>query len=198
MIRILIASILAGLVIFLWSFVSHTMLPIGEMGVHTEKLATESEFLDGVRTHIPESGLYFVPGKDALITDVEEQFTELGQRMESAPVIFMAVRKDGAPAMSMQTLGSELGSNIFAAFIAAIILTAVPGNFIMRMFVVVAIALFAWVNIDLSHVFWYGFPTEYAFGQLIDIVVGWSLASVVLVALVKPCSCCSTASAESD
>lgn len=33
--RIAIAAILGGIVMFLWGGVAHTMLPLGEFGVHT-------------------------------------------------------------------------------------------------------------------------------------------------------------------
>ncbi len=64
MARIIIAAIVGGLIVFVWSFVSHTMLPIANMGMHIEKLTGEESLRSAMTEHLPESGLYLIPGMD--------------------------------------------------------------------------------------------------------------------------------------
>ena len=193
MARIIIAAIVGGLIVFCWSFVSHMMTPIGEMGMHHDKLPGETSLRSAMTEHLPESGLYFIPGKDPLLEgDPARQWEEAMERMESGPVVLMAVRKDGSSGMAKELVFEGL-ANISCALVAALILWCIPCAFVCRVLVVVALGLFSWMSIDVSHVIWYGFPVEYAAGQLIDHLVGWLLAGLVIAAIVKPCAKCTAA-----
>lgn len=193
MARIIIAAIAGGLIVFCWSFVSHMMLPIAEMGMHMEKLPGEVALRSALTEHLPESGLYFIPGMDpALESEPAKQWEEAAERMASGPVALMVVRKEGSSGMAKE-LGFEGLTNIFGALVAALILSCIPCAFFCRVLVVAALGLFSWISIDASHVIWYGFPIEYAAGQLIDHLVGWSLAGLAIAAIVKPCAKCTTA-----
>src|SRR5687767_7993346 len=60
MIRTIIAGIVGGVVMFLWSFVSHVTLPIGEIGV--KSLPNDTVVMSELRSNINEPGLYIYPG----------------------------------------------------------------------------------------------------------------------------------------
>ena len=60
--RVVIAGIAGGFVMFIWGFVSHVLLPIGEIGL--DKLPNEETTLAAMRNQIDEPGLYFFPGLD--------------------------------------------------------------------------------------------------------------------------------------
>ncbi len=188
MARIIIAAIVGGLIVFGWSSVAHMMLPIGEMGMHVEKLPGEASLRSAMTEHLPESGLYFIPGMDPLLEgDPAKQWEEAAERMASGPVVLMAVRKDGSSGMAKE-LGFEGLANISCALVAGLILWCIPCAFVCRVLVVMALGLFSWISIDVSYVIWYGFPVEYAAGQLIDHLIGWLLAGLVIAAIVKPCA----------
>ena len=58
--RVLIAGLLGGIVFFMWGFVAHTVLPIGEMGM---KMPTSEEpVLAAARDSLPGEGVYVIPG----------------------------------------------------------------------------------------------------------------------------------------
>ena len=195
MARTIVAALVGGLIVFGWGFVSHMILPIAEMGMHIEKLPGEESFRAAMTEHLPESGLYFVPGMDpALESEPAAQWDEAAERMASGPVALIAVRKDGSSGMAKE-LGLEGLANISCALVAALILWCIPCAFVCRVLVVMALGLFSWISIDLSYVIWYGFPVEYAAGQLIDHLIGWLLAGLLIAAIVKPCAKC-TAAAE--
>lgn len=128
MARIMIAAIVGGLIVFGWGFVSHMMLPIAEMGMHFDKLPGEESLRSALTEHLPESGLYFVPGMDpALESDPTKQWEEAAERMESGPVAWIAVRKDGSSGMAKE-LGFEGLANISCALVAALILWCIPAH----------------------------------------------------------------------
>lgn len=193
MARIIIAAIVGGLIVFCWGFVSHTMTPIGEMGIHQDKLPGEASFGSALNEHLPESGLYFIPGMDPLLQgDPTRQQEEWMERMESGPVALMAVRLDGSSGMAKELVFEGL-ANVGCAFLAALILWCIPCSFVCRVLVVMALGLFSWISIDVSYVIWYGFPVEYAAGQLIDHLIGWLLGGLLIAAIVKPCAKCTAA-----
>src|SRR5260221_2873442 len=59
MTRITTGGIIAGLVMFVWSFVAHMVLPIGEMGVSAT--AGEDQVLASMKS-MNQGGLYLMPG----------------------------------------------------------------------------------------------------------------------------------------
>jgi hypothetical protein len=58
--RILLAPILGGLILFVWMFVAHEVLGLGEVGVG--EIPNEAVVLSAMRGAIPEAGFYIFPG----------------------------------------------------------------------------------------------------------------------------------------
>jgi hypothetical protein len=46
--------------------------------------------------------------------------------------------------------------------------------------------LFGFLSILVSYWNWYGFPTDFTIGAVLDEVIGWFLAGLVLAAIVRP------------
>src|SRR5205814_5927068 len=58
--RILWAGILGGVVMFIWNFVAHDVLPLGEMGVRV--LPNEDALTSALQTNLADnSGFYIFP-----------------------------------------------------------------------------------------------------------------------------------------
>ena len=58
--RVVIAGILGGVAMFVWLFVAHEFLPLGEMGVG--EIPNEAAVLAAMRSALPQGGLYLFPG----------------------------------------------------------------------------------------------------------------------------------------
>ena len=58
--RVVIAGILGGLTMFVWLFVAHEFLPLGESGVG--EISNEAPVLSAMQSAIPQAGLYLFPG----------------------------------------------------------------------------------------------------------------------------------------
>ena len=185
MIRIVIAGVVGGIVVFVWSFLSHVILPLGATGLHTDALPGEAALLNAMKENIPESGMYFIPGMDLSITDAAARQEAVAAKMKANPVAFLVIQKEGAEGMMPRQLISEFVANIFCALLAAIILAEVGSGYFMRVIIVTLLGLFAWLAVDVSHWIWYAFPSDYAMAQGVDHVVGWFAAGLVLAAIVK-------------
>jgi hypothetical protein len=90
--------------------------------------------------------------------------------------------------MSPRQLLTELGADIVLMLLAAFLLAQAAGalgSFLGRAFFVAALSLFGWLDIHISYWNWYGFPTDYTLATLVDALVGYLLAGLVLAWLVK-------------
>src|SRR5437016_12424442 len=62
--RAFVAAILGGITMFIWSFLAHDLLPLGETGMREFK--NEAAMLDALKTNLGDAhGLYHFPGHKA-------------------------------------------------------------------------------------------------------------------------------------
>jgi len=62
--RAFLAAILGGIAMFIWSFIAHDLLPLGETGMREFK--DEAAMLDALKTNLGDArGLYHFPGHKA-------------------------------------------------------------------------------------------------------------------------------------
>ena len=57
--RVILAGVLAGLTVWVWSAISHMALPLGEIGV--QPLPNEAAMLESIDESVKANGLYFFP-----------------------------------------------------------------------------------------------------------------------------------------
>jgi len=55
--RIILAGIAGGVVLFIWGAFSHMVLPFGEIGI--KSMPNEAPVMAAMRSNITEPGLYF-------------------------------------------------------------------------------------------------------------------------------------------
>src|SRR5690606_21601247 len=60
--RVLVAAVAGGVIMFVWGALAHTALPIGKMGM--DNLPAAETLLPAMKAAIPERGLYFFPPLD--------------------------------------------------------------------------------------------------------------------------------------
>lgn len=181
--RVLFGGILGGIVMFCWGAISHLVLPLGQMGI--SNLPNEEAVLSAMRQSIPEPGLYFFPGMDMTRKQTPEEERAWQQRYDTGPVGLLAYQPHGGSVMSPSQLGVELGSDIVAALVAAILLTMTAVGYAGRVAFSGALGLIAWLSISISYWNWYKFPSAFTLAEGFDQVMGWLIAGIVLAALVK-------------
>ena len=190
--KTILGGLLAGLAMFVWSFVAHMALPIGEMGIKT--LPNEDALLAAMRASITESGFYFFPGEGAMQSQTlpkEQQEAAMAawlKKYEAGPRGVMVYHPTGDTPMSPRQLVGELLSDIVAGIIVAFALAAALGKVRTtpaRVGFVTLLGFLPWVVTDFSYMNWFGFPGTYAVGQLLDQVVGMAFAGVVLAFLFR-------------
>ncbi len=180
--RIIIAAIIGGLIVFFWSAVAHIFTPLGTMGLSI--LPDEARMMETFRS-VPASGMYFFPGMDMHKKPSPEEQKAWEQKLHQGPSGLLIVTKGGGEAMSPRQLGTELVSNIVPALIAAIVLSFMVGGVLKRAFAVALLGAFGVVSLVVSYWIWYGFPGAFVCGELATEVVGWFLAGLAMAKMVR-------------
>jgi hypothetical protein len=184
MTKILLGSVVAGIVIFIWGFVAHMLLPLGEMGL--KSVPKEDELNAAIKKEVREPGLYFVPGRDMSKSQSQEEMEAHMAKVTKGPYGFMVIYPDGRDVSFSKRLPIELGTNVVCALLAAIIVSQLRPGFIVRVASVVLLGLLASVMTLVPYWNWYGFPTDFTLAQIVDHTVGWLLAGIVLASIVRP------------
>lgn len=177
--RVFIAGLLGGIVLFMWGFVAHTLLPIGNMGVNQP--VAEEPVLSVLRDNLPSEGVYMVPGLAPEKMSDEAAVKAYSEKAKANPYAFIVYQPQGVDGMDMtDNLIKQLVSDTLAAFIAAFVLALGAFGFAKRVLVSVLLGLFAWLTISFPYWNWYRFPMEFTVANLLEQVLGWLFAGVAI------------------
>ncbi|MEO6364731.1 MAG: hypothetical protein ABIO38_01580 [Luteimonas sp.] len=178
--RIVIAGIIGGLVIFIWSAIAHTALPIGEAGFKVP--AQQEAVLDALSQSTAGEGVYMYPSMEMEQYRDETASAAFEQRSNGKPYAFVIYQPGGNPVNQSMTpaLVKQVVTDIFSALVAAWILALGAWSFRRRVLVAGALGLFAWLAISLPQWNWYMFPMSLTLAGLIEEVIGWLLAGAAM------------------
>jgi hypothetical protein len=185
--KIAVGGILAGLVMFIWSFIAHMVLPIGFMGISATP--GEDAVLAALKSNNAGAGLYILPGNDyfqSLSKSRDEQMAAMKamtEKSKTAGWAMIVYHPDGGVEIGLKTLGLQFFSQVIVCWIFAFALWgAVPRirSFGMRVWLVAIMGLLPFVGADFPNWNWYGFPSAYMAGKLLDYWIGSILAGIFL------------------
>src|SRR4029453_6372739 len=185
MIRVLLAGVLGGVIVFVCGAVEHMVFRWGAREI--KELPNTQNLVDALKTQQAEHGIYMFPGmaKDMPKEQAEKEFTE---RYKTGPNGMLIVGRTGEEPMGPQQLGFEALSNILAALIVAwvVSLLAPTTDFYSRWLVVLFLGLMAWLSLSASYAIWYRFPWPFIRDELFCALFEWGVAGLVIAAIVKP------------
>ncbi len=187
--RILLASILGGLTLFVWMFVAHEFLGLGEMGVG--EIPNEAVVLNAMRGAIPEPGFYIFPGFGLGPKPTSEQrnaaMPEYMKKYEQSPHGVLIYHPASGPFHFGALLGREFALNVLEALLAALLVAyAANGRgYAARVGLVTIAGTLAAISTNVEYWNWYEFPGNYITGYMTTQIVGFVLAGLVIAAFVK-------------
>ncbi len=184
MVRIVLAAILGGLLMFVWGAIAHMVLPFEREAF--KPIPNEATVLSAFAGNITEPGMYFFPWTDMSGKAPPDQQKEWSRRLATGPSGLLVYKPNGGEAMTPRQLVSEFVSNVLAAFFGALILVQLSGGVGRRVLSMAAIGVAAWLSISVSQWTWYGFATPFLIGDLADQFGGWLLAGIAMSMLIKP------------
>ncbi len=187
--KLLVAGILGGIVMFIWTSIAHVALPLGEAGIG--EIPNESAVLSSMQSTIGEqSGLYVFPGpgvgKNATRQEKNEAMKHMGEKMAANPSGILMYHAPGRPFMFGKWLGIEFGTELLEAILVVFLLAqARITSFAGRVGFVLVAGILAAITTNVSYWNWYGFPSAYTAGYMFIQIVGFCLVGIV-AALVLP------------
>ena len=186
--RIVLAAVLGGLAMFLWSSIAHMALGLGSLGI--KDIPNEQAMLGAMKANLPQPGFYFFPGlglaPGASRTERNAAMDVYQQKVASGPSGILVYHSSGQKAISAGQLLTELGTNIVQALLASILLAfAGLRRYGARAGFVALAGVMAGITTNISYWTWYGFPGSYTTGYAFTEVMGYVCIGLVAAAIVN-------------
>jgi hypothetical protein len=187
--RVILAGILGGIAMFIWTSIAHMVLPLGEAGL--KELPNESAVMTALQSNLGEKrGLYIFPGYGAGENPTREQKSEamkhMDERLAQNPSGLLMYYPAGRKMSMPRLLGVEFATECLEVLLTAFLLsqTVLAGLGKKFGFFLVAGVLAA-IATNVSYWNWYGFPKHYTGSYMLIQVVGFAVAGLVAGSLVK-------------
>jgi hypothetical protein len=186
--RIIFAGIFGGVVMFVWNFVAHDLLPLGEMGVKI--MPNEDAVTSALQTNLGDTpGVYFFPSggltPDATAEQKKEAMKKMEEQMASnagGMLIYRPKRVFNFPKRLIEQFATDLAEALLAVFLLA--QTRISG-FGGKVGFVLTAGILATITTNVPYANWYGFPKDFTMGQMIIQIVGFLLVGIVAALMLK-------------
>jgi len=178
-------ALVGGLVVFLWGAFSWMVLPWHSATMM--RFQDESEVAETIEDNTAMSGVYVLPNMCAAkaMQDSDAQ-AEGAKMMKEGPMMFCSVMKGGMQKSMVQMLITGFIIQVVAALIATWLLMHTKGlTFWKQVCFVTSMGLFAGVVGYLPCWNWWGFTLGYTVVGMLDLIIGWFLAGLVIAKLAK-------------
>jgi hypothetical protein len=183
--KIVLPSLLAAIVVFIWMFISWAILSWHNTDM---KNISDEALIQQMKSSLNEPGIYLYPGEPEEQSD--EAMEKWFDQYKAGPLVhFMVYNPQGAEwNMALPIVRSFL-INFISAFIAAVLLMmtlAQNPSFWRRVIFVTLLGLFSGFVGPFIEWNWYGFPTAYTIVGVVDYCVTWFFAGLILAWRIKP------------
>jgi hypothetical protein len=178
--RVLVAAIVGGIVLFLWGFVAHMFLGLGNPGIYqpAHEDVVLSSLHEGLGT---QPGVYILPSFDPSKWNDPAARTAYAQKSASSPYAWVVYLPQGDDMTNMKRqLTREWASDTLSALVLAIIMGLGAFGFGKRMAIALAAPVFAWLSVLVPYWTWYRFPEALTLAALVEQVIGWLLAGAAM------------------
>ena len=123
--KILLAGIFGGIIMFIWTSIAHMALPLGEAGLG--EIPNESAVLSAMQSNIGEqTGLYIFPGrglgKNATRQEKQEAMKHMGEKIATNPSGILMYHAPGRPLSLGKLLGVEFATELLEAILVVFLL----------------------------------------------------------------------------
>ena len=187
--KVLLAGIFGGIVVFIWTSIAHMALPLGEAGLG--EIPNESAVLSAMQSNIgDQTGLYIFPGpglgKNATRREKEEAMKHMGEKMATNPSGILMYHAPGRPFTFGKWLGIEFGTELLEAILVVFLLAQTRiASFAGRVGFVLAAGILAAIATNVSYWNWYGFPCVYTTGYMFIQIIGFLCVGIVAALVLR-------------
>ena len=164
--RTVLLSVVAGIVLFVWGFISWAVLPWHNMIAN--KFTNEAAISQALKDNSPQRGVYYLPYSEE----------DHGPNQVGA---FVNVLPQGTEMNMGRQMAVGLVTQILSALLVLGLLSMTKGLTYSG-----KVGFFALVGLTIGFVShapywnWFGFPTPYITVTILDISIGWTLAGLAI------------------
>jgi hypothetical protein len=186
--RILLAGILGGIAMFIWSSLAHLVLPLGEIDMR--EFRDEGAMLDAMKTNLADAeGLYHFPGHrtgpNAMRQEKEEAMKRAMEKAASGPsgiLLYHPIRQFSFGKL----LGVEFATELLEAILAVFLLAQTRiASFGGRVGFVTVTGLVAAITTNVSYWNWYGFPAVYTVSCMSIQIIGFICVGIIAALILR-------------
>ena len=188
--RIVLAGILGGIAMFIWTSIAHMALPLGHAGIR--ELPKEERLLATLRVGLGDkSGLYLFPGLGAGDNPTREQekeaMTHYAEKLAGNPSGFLMYHPAGERSLTMgKWLTIEFATELLEAILAVFLLAQTRiASFGGRVGFVFVTGILAAIATNVSYWNWYGFPSVYIAAYMFTQIVGFLCIGLVAALVLR-------------
>lgn len=178
--RVLVAALIGGIVMFIWGAVAHMALGLGDIGMHQP--VAEDTVLASLRPGLGEqAGVFLLPSIDPAKMGDKTVMAAYSAKAKASPYAFMVYMPQGDDLSDMSgRLPREWASDTLSALMLAFVMGLAAFSFMTRLSIALAASVFAWLSTMVPYWNWYMFPTNFTVAALVEQVIGWLLAGAVM------------------
>lgn len=186
--KILLAGLLGGIAMFIWTSIAHLFLPLGEAGIG--EIPNEAAVLSALQNNIgDQTGLYIFPGlgvgKNATRREKNDAMRQIAAKAASGPsgiLMYHPTRQF----MFGKWMGIEFATQLVQAILAVFLLAQTRiGSFGGRVGFVLVTGILAAITTNVSYWNWYGFPGVYVASYMFIQVIGFLCVGIVAAFLLR-------------
>jgi hypothetical protein len=185
--RVLVAGLIGGIVMFIWGAAAHMALGLGEVGFRLP--ANENVALSGLQEGLGDrAGVYMLPSLDPRKMGDAAEVRTYSIKAVRSPYAWVVYQPQGTDMMQMRPqMGRQWASDTLAALALAFVMGLAVLSFRQRLAAAAAAAVFAWLSTMLPYWNWYRFPLDFTLAALAEQLIGWLLAGAAMAWWLRRC-----------
>jgi hypothetical protein len=177
--KLIIATLLGSLTMFIWEGFSHVVL---FRGIGFSPFPNEAELRALVKTNVTGNGLYSFSDADPG-SPPKRQEAVFEDSFRTSSVGILGYRPPGGNPFSARKLITQFLGNVLSVLIAVQVVSLIRVGYWKRVLAVTQVGLLAGSVVSSIYWSWYAFPTSFFIAQILDMVIGFFLAGLVICSI---------------
>ncbi len=185
MIRLLISTVAAAVILFLWGYIAWGLLPLH----HTSggEFKDEAVVASTLMEQTPVSGTYWIPAMpDPGDAEATAAWTE---RHKAGPRALVFVNREGSEPMDPMLFVSGFAINLVTGLVLSaglFMARRAPGGYVGRVLFVVGVGFIVGLEADMKAMNWLYVPMDWTMANVLDHLIGFGACGLVMAAIIKP------------
>jgi len=182
--RVLLAGILGGIAMFIWTSVAHMATPLGMVGI--KEIPNEQAVLNSMQSTLGGAkGFYFFPGMgvpmDAPASERRAAMNNYQAILDKNPSGILIYKPAGGKAMEMSQLVIEFGLEVLEALLLALLISMTAlRSFGSRLGFAFVVGMVAAITTNMSYWNWFSFPGSYTCAVMFTEAMKYIVAGSVI------------------